>query len=338
MQALVTGGGGFLGRYLVRQLVATGARVRTFSRRRHALLDELDVEQITGDLRDSRAVDAAVRGVDVVFHTAAIPGIWGPWKTYYETNTLGTLHLLESVHRHRVERLVYTSSPSVTFGGRHQRRVDERASYPRRWLCHYPHSKALAELAVLQADDPRGLRTCALRPHLIWGPEDPHLVPRLIDRARRGRLRIVGDGSTRVDMVYVENAASAHLLAAKALAEGRAGGHAYFITQEAPVRCWDWINQILALAGLPPVTRRLPLPVAYAAGALLEGIYRLARRETEPPMTRFLALQLGRDHFFCTNAARRDLGYRPAITTEQGMERLGAWLQSGPLARRAGNG
>ena len=338
MFALVTGGGGFLGRYIVRRLVDAGHRVRTFSRRRYEFLESLDVEPVQGDLRDADAVARAVEGVDTVFHTAAVPGIWGTWETYYQTNTVGTRHVLQAARRAGVSRIVYTSSPSVTFDGRDQRGVDESAPYPKRWLCHYPHSKALAEQEVLEADTPGGLRTCALRPHLIWGPEDPHLVPRLIERARSGKLRIVGDGKTRVDMVYVENAAVAHLLAAEALIDGRAGGKAYFISQGEPVQCWDWINDILHLADLPPVRRRVPLAVAYAAGALLESIYRITRRTAEPPMTRFLALQLGRDHYFSIDAARRDLGYEPVTATCDGMQRLGAWLQSAPVANGRSTG
>ena len=332
MFALVTGGGGFLGRYIVRQLIDAGHRVRTFSRRRYEFLESLGVEPAQGDLRDGDAVARAVEGVDTVFHTAAVPGIWGTWETYYQTNTVGTRHVLQAARRAGVSRIVYTSSPSVTFDGKDQRGVDESVPYPKRWLCHYPHSKALAEQEMLEADTPGRLRTCALRPHLIWGPEDPHLIPRLIDRARSGKLRIVGDGKTRVDMVYVENAAAAHLLAAEALVDGRAGGKAYFISQGQPVRCWDWINDILRLADLPPVRRRVPLAVAYAAGALFESIYRISRRTAEPPMTRFLALQLGRDHFFSIDAARRDLGYEPVMTTHDGMLRLEAWLQRAPVA------
>ncbi len=170
------------------------------------------------------AVRAAVGGMDVVYHTAAVPGVWGSWELFYSINVRGTENVIEACQAAGVRKLIFTSSPSVTFDGRDQCGVDETAPYPQRWLCHYPHTKALAEQAVLAANGRRGLLTCALRPHLIWGPRDGHLVPRLIDRARRGRLRQVGDGTNLVDMVYVENAAHAHLLAADALADQLAGG------------------------------------------------------------------------------------------------------------------
>jgi nucleoside-diphosphate-sugar epimerase len=325
LHALVTGAGGFLGRYLVEQLVARGDRVRGFARGRYAELDALGVEQDQGDLQDAAAVESACRGIDCVFHVAAVAGIWGPWKHYHGINTLGTQHVVAACRKAGVRRLVYTSSPSVTFAGRDQCGLDESAPYSTRWLAHYPHSKALAEQLVLAAND-SNLRTCSLRPHLIWGPRDQHLIPRLIERARRGQLRQVGDGKNLIDAVYVENAAAAHLLAADALERGRAGGKAYFITNGEPVNCWQWINEILALAGLSPVTRRISFRAAYAAGAVLEGIWTVLGRQDEPRMTRFLAAQLATSHYFDITAARRDLGYVPHVSMSDGMRRLEAGL------------
>ena len=237
--------------------------------------------------------------MDVVFHTAAVADIWGPWEHFYSINVQGTLNILQACQAAGVRKLVFTSSPSVTFDGTDQCGVDETAPYPQRWLCHYPHTKALAEQAVLAANGRQGTLTCALRPHLIWGPRDGHLVPRLIDRARRGRLRQVGDGKNLVDMIYVENAAQAHLQAADALeAHSPVAGRAYFISQGEPVRCWDWIDAVLALSGLPPVRRRISATAARRVGGALETIFRLLRIEREPIMTRFLAAQLATSHYF----------------------------------------
>jgi nucleoside-diphosphate-sugar epimerase len=325
VNALVTGAGGFLGLYIVEQLVTRGERVRAFCRATYRELDALNVQSLQGDLRDRSAVAAACRGMDVVYHAGGVAGIGGPWKHYYEINTLGTQHVVEGCLTHGVPRLVYTSSPSVTFDGRSQEGVDESAPYPQRWLAHYPHSKALAEQHVLASNGAGGLLTCALRPHLIWGPRDRHLIPRLLARARGGRLRRVGDGANLIDTVYVENAAAAHLLAADALKPGApAAGRAYFITQGEPVNCWDWINEILALAGLPPVRNSISLPAAWAVGAACETVYSVLRLPGEPPMTRFLAAQLARSHYFNIARARTDLGYEPAISTAEGMRRLAA--------------
>ncbi len=281
-----------------------------------------------GDIRDGEVVQRACQGQDVVIHTAAIAGIWGKWDDYYQTNVVGTQHVVDACRRQGVPRLVFTSSPSVTFDGSDQCGVDERAPYPRHWLCHYPRSKAVAEQAVLAANGRDGLLTCALRPHLIWGPRDPHLVPRLLQRARDGQLRQVGDGTNQIDMIYVENAAEAHLAAAEALSAGSpVCGRAYFISQGQPVNCWEWINQILALAGLPAVRRRISTAAAWRIGAALEALYRLLRLTSEPRMTRFLAAQLGRSHYFDVSAARHDFGFQPAISTDDGMQRLAnSWV------------
>jgi len=329
VKALVTGAGGFLGLYIAEQLVARGDEVRSLCRGTYPELDALGVEAIRVDLRDREATIAACRGVDVVFHVAGVAGIGGRWRHYYQINTLGTHHVVQGCRVHGIGRLVYTSSPSVTFAGTDQKGVDESVPYPSRWLCHYPHSKALAEQHVLEANGRDGLWTCALRPHLIWGPRDRHLIPRLLDRARRGRLRRVGDGTNLIDTVYVENAATAHLQAADALGPGSAvAGRAYFISQGEPVNCWDWIGEILALAGLPAVRKSISLPAAWKLGALFEAVYALLRLEGDPPMTRFLAAQLATSHYFDISRARQDFGYRPTIPTEEGMRRLAEDLAS----------
>lgn len=329
MHALVTGGGGFLGRYIVAQLVARGDRVRSFGRGTYPELEALGVEVVRGDIRDRDAVMAACHGVDCVFHTAAIAGISMQGKLFTEINLHGTENVIAACRENSVSRLVYTSSPSVTFAGEGQDGVDESVPYGSEWLrsvnAHYSYTKALAEQTVLGAG---GLATCALRPHLIWGPRDQHLVPRLIARARSGRLRRVGDGTNLVDMTYIENAAAAHLQAADALAQSDSpvAGKAYFISQGEPVNCWQWIDEILALANLPPVRSSLSLMAAWRIGAVCETVYHLLGAKREPPMTRFLAAQLARSHWFDISAAKRDFGYEPKISTKEGMCRLGNWI------------
>jgi len=328
LKALVTGPGGFLGRYLVEQLLERGDTVRTFSRGVYPSLSALNVDAVQGDLQNRNAVIAACEDIDVVFHNAGVAGIWGPWKHFHGVNTTGSENVLQGCIEQGVRALVYTSSPSVTFDGGHQSGVDETEPYPQRWLCHYPHSKALAEQAILEANGTGGLLTCALRPHLIWGPRDQHLIPRLLDRARKGALRIVGDGSNLIDMIYVENAAQAHLQAASALLAGsrQVAGNAYFLSQGEPVNCWDWINSILKLAGAPQVSQRVSFNTAWRIGSAMEAAYTLLRMKSEPRMTRFLAAQLARDHYFNISKARQDFGYDPQISTAEGMRKLKASL------------
>ncbi len=323
MKALVTGAGGFLGQYIVEQLLARGDSVRGVARNRYAELDRLGVEFLQGDLRDAQFASDACEGMDVVFHVAGVAGIWGPWQHFHSINTIATVNIVAGCRSHRVPKLVYSSSPSVTFDGSDQKQVDESAPYPTRWLCHYPHSKALAEQHVLESNGRDGLLSCALRPHLIWGPRDHHLIPRLLDRARSGKLRRVGDGTNLVDMIYVENAAAAHLQAANALRDGSpVCGKAYFISQGEPVNCWDWIDEILVSAGLDRIEKSISFAVAWRVGAAMEAVYRLLRLKGEPRMTRFLAAQLAKDHYFDIRRARQDFGYSPQISTAEGMRRL----------------
>ena len=314
----------FLGQYITRQLVARGDKVRSLARGNYPFLAQFGVESVQGNIQDAAAVEQACRGVDAVFHVAALAGIWGKWQAYYGNNVLGTRNIIAACRKNDVPRLIYTSSPSVTFAASDQCGIDESTPYPTRWLAHYPQTKALAEQEVLAASG-GDLLTCALRPHLIWGPGDQHLIPRLLARARAGQLRRVGDGKNVIDAVFVENAAAAHLLAADRLQpESSVCGKAYFITNGEPVNCWNWINEILTLAGVEPVTKSVSYRAAYAAGAVLEGIWKLTGRTDEPRMTRFLAAQLATSHYFNITAARRDLGYEPAISMAEGMQRLRA--------------
>jgi nucleoside-diphosphate-sugar epimerase len=329
MRALVTGGGGFLGGAIVRQLRARGDTVRSFSRRTYLHLDAAGVEQRVADLSNADTVAGAAAGCDVVFHVAAKAGIWGPADEFFRANVVGTRNVLAACRQHGVRRLVFTSTPSVIGSGRDIEGDNESLPYPNSYIAEYPRTKARAEIEVLEANGPE-LATVALRPHLIWGPGDPHLVPRLVARARAGRLRQVGDGKNTVDVTYIDNAAAAHLLAADRLAPGSPiAGRPYFISQGEPVPLWPFINQILELAGLQPVTRRIPARVAYAVGAVLEAVYGLFGIRSEPPMTRFVAQQLSASHWFDITAARRDLGYEPAVSTEEGLRRLDAVPRGG---------
>jgi nucleoside-diphosphate-sugar epimerase len=325
--ALVTGANGFLGGALARMLTERGYKVRALVRKRgeSPLVDGCEV--FTGDLRNLDSILPAARGADVIFHVAAVSGIWGTWKHFHSSNTVATRNVLDAALQAKVPKLVYTSSPSVTFDGGHQINVDETAPYPKRWLCHYPHSKALAEQAVLQANDPSVIMTCSLRPHLIWGPRDRHLIPRLIDRARSGQLMRVGDGTNLVDNIYVDNAAFAHIQAAEAMRPGSpVCGSAYFISQGDPVNCWGWINDILKMARLPRVKRSISFFWAWRLGHALEIYHDLFNIEREPRMTRFLAAQLAKSHYFDITRARRDFGYYPLVSLDEGMKRLEASL------------
>jgi nucleoside-diphosphate-sugar epimerase len=326
MHAVVTGGGGFLGFAVIERLLAAGYSVTSFSRRFYPELAQLNVRQFQGDIRDAEAVAVATAGADLVVHTAAKAGVWGSYREFFDINTTGTRNVIAACLRHNVPRLVYTSSPSVILDGSDVEGADESIPYPSRYTAAYPETKALAERDVLRTGAEGRLLTVALRPHLIWGPRDNHLVPRIIARARR--LKQVGAGSNRVDTVYIDNAAAAHILAADELKRRpELSGRVYFISQGEPVYLWEMINRILDAAGLDPVRKRVPKWAAWTLGALMEAVFYLVRREAEPPMTRFVATELATSHWFDISAARNDLGYAPSVSTEEGLQRLRAWLR-----------
>jgi nucleoside-diphosphate-sugar epimerase len=328
----------------VDRLLVKGHSVRIYQRSNHPDLAERGVEVICGDLTDTAKIQLATEGVDAVFHVAALAGIWGPKENFEQANVQGTHNVLAAVRKNKVPYLVHTSTPSVVFSGESFEGDDESLPYGKNWLCHYARTKAEAEQAVLEANSPQ-LATCALRPHLIWGPGDPHLLPRVIESAKKGRLKIVGDGSNRVDVTYVENAADAHIQALDALIAGRAGGKAYFISQGEPVALWDWINALLERLGEQSIKKRISAKTAYRIGAVAECIWKILQRKDDPPMTRFVAVELSKSHWYSIESARQDLGYRPeSHPMEKGLTAFTQWWKTAEAKkddgerRRSGEG
>lgn len=325
VQALVTGGGGFLGRAIVERLLARGDAVRIFSRGAYPDLAAQGVDVVRGDLIDRAAVIAACRRCEIVYHLAGKPGIAVHLDAYYGPNVVGTENVLAGCREQGVQRLVFASSPSVIYNGQDMQGVNESVPYPSQFQAHYPYTKALAEQMVLAANS-RHLRTISLRPHLIWGPGDTNLVPRIIARAHT--LRRIGPTDKLVDNLYIDNAAEAHLLAGDALTpESPASGKAYFISQGEPRGMWSLINAILEAAGYPPVEKQISRPWAEAAACVSEVAYQLFRLRGEPRLTRFLVHQLSTSHWFDISAARRDLGYEPRVNIDEGLRRLRAWFK-----------
>ena len=326
MKALVTGGGGFVGRYLVDLLITEGWQVRSYSRSRYDYLPA-SVEQIQADLGDQQALNKAVVGCDIVFHVAAKAGVWGPYAEYHYSNVQGTEHVLNACLDGGIKYLVYTSTPSVIYSSGGVEGLDESTPYPSHFKSHYARSKALAEQAVL-AQHGKFLHTLALRPHLVWGPKDPHFIPRFKQKSQQGSLRLVGAGDSLVDHIYVENAAWAHLCAAQALMSDTAvGGRAYFLSQNKPLAIGELINGLLHSVGEPPVAKYIPLWLAKIAGAGIEGFYRTAGIAAEPPLSRFVVDQLSTPHWFDCSASARLLNYQPRVSTEEGLQRLQQWWQ-----------
>lgn len=323
IQVLVTGYGGFLGKAICRQLIQRGYSVRGIARGTYPDMAALGVDCVQASVTDKTACDQACRGVKAVVHTAALAGVWGKAIDFERANIHATDFLLQAASKNDVQTFVYTSSPSVTFDGSPQRNMDESAPYPSRWLCHYPRTKAIGERHVLESNSSL-MATCALRPHLIWGPGDPHLIPRVIERCRQGRLMRVGDGKNLIDTVHVEAAAEAHCLALERLMDRdqMVLGRPFFITDGQPVECWKWIADILSLAKLTPPIRSISLANAYRIGALLEGLYTIMGKRVEPPMTRFVAKQLGVDHYFNIDSAKTRLDYKPITNRAELLQQI----------------
>lgn len=324
MQILVTGGGGFLGLAIVQRLLSRGHAVRTFSRGAYPALTALGVTHHRGEITDATAVGAAVAGCDVVIHTAAKPGVWGPYKDYYDANVRGTELVLDACRKHGVRHLVFTSSPSAVFSGKDQENIDESVPYPTKFLSYYAQTKALSEQWVMAAHGP-GLATVSLRPRLIWGPGDPNILPRLLKMADAGQLRLIDGGRHVIDHTYIDNAADAHLLAMDRLLAGApVGGKTYFISNGEPMPAADLFNRMLAVCRRPPVTASIPRPVALLIARACEGLWTLLRRNDDPPTTRMVVLSMGAANWFNLAAARNELGYTPQVSTDEGLRRLAA--------------
>ena len=329
MRILVTGGGGFLGTHIIKELLKNPSYIVTnFSRHSYAHLEDIGVPTIKGDIRKREDVEKALnQGFDAIFHVAAMAGVWGKYQDYYDINYLGTKNLVEVAQAKEIKQFVYTSTPSVVFNKDDLLGVNEKQPYATEFLNAYSETKTMAEKLVLAANDGVNFLTCAIRPHLIWGPGDPHLFPRVIQKGKEGKLRIVGDGENLVDIIYVENAAVAHVQAFEHLKpHSVVCGQAYFIGQERPVRLWDFINQVLGFVKVEPVMNSIDVTTAYRLGWFLEKFFKvMGIQKPEPPMTRFVALNLGKSHYFSHDKAKLHFGYQPKITIEEGLKRTFAY-------------
>ena len=330
MKVLVTGGGGFLGSAILDECQDWATELRSFSRGEYPTLAERGVQHIQGDLTDLDALKRSFDGIDVVFHTAALPGAWGRYNRYFDANVVGSRNVLKAAQHCGVKAIVHTSTPSVVHANEGIAGAGEELPLAEHFLAHYPKTKAIAENEMLMASS-ETLPICALRPHLIWGPCDRHLIPRLVARARSGRLRLVGPNSPTVDSCIIFDAARAHVLAAKTLLKPApaCAGKAYFISQNEPWPIDRLVCEILNAVGERWRPRYISPSLAYGLGRFFEISYRLLMIEKEPPMTRFIASQLSTDHWFDVSAAKRDFGFIPEFSIEAGLRMLSEAVASG---------
>lgn len=327
MNILVTGAGGFLGLHLTKELISAGHQVRSLARNFYPELSNLGVEQIQGDIQN---IDDCRRALgtdtETVFHTASKVAMWGKWEDFYQTNVLGTENILNAAKEAEVKYFIYTSTPSVVFGQADLIKAPQNTPYPKNYQSRYAESKAMAEAFVL-AQDQTKIRTVALRPHLIYGPGDKNIIPRLVSKARSGRLRMIGEGENLVDVIHVKNAVHAHLMALEKiqLEVSPISGRAYFLGQEKPVVLWDFINQILACYDVKKIEKKISFQAAYKIGQFFEAFLNLFRiYQIDPPMTRFVAMQMAKSHYFDHDHAQEQLGYTPILSLEESLRHLEA--------------
>ena len=320
MRVLVTGASGMLGGAVARALAQRGDDVVLMQRRPSGL----DLPERLVDLLDRDAVRSAVRDVDGVIHLAAKVNVVGPWAEYAAVNVEGTRTMLEEARSAGVGRFVQVSSPSVAHSGRSLVAAPAGPADPASARGSYSRSKALAEQLALAAHGP-GFAVVAVRPHLVWGPGDTQLVARIVERGRKRRLALVDRGTALIDTTYVDNAADA-LVAALDAAES-AGGTAYVVSNGEPRPVAEILASICAAAGVPGPRVAVPFPVAWVAGAAADSIWSWRGRETDPPITRFLAEQLATAHWFDQRHTRQALRWSPRVTLDDGFARLAAAYQ-----------
>jgi nucleoside-diphosphate-sugar epimerase len=319
MKVLVTGARSLLAGQVVRQLVQRGDEVVVLQRTGSAVADEFGLAQHLGDVVDADVVAEAMAGVEAVIHAAARVGVVGTRRQFFQTNVVGTRVVLAAAREAGVARFVYVSSPSVAHTGSALAGCGARPAVPRHAKGEYSKSKALAEQETLAADGP-AIATLAVRPHLVWGPGDSQLVGRIVERARRGRLALVAGGRPLIDTTYVDNAADALVAAVDRADAGH--GRAFIVSNGEPRTYEELITRICLAAGVRPPTRSVPRAAAWLAGAAAETAWKVSGREDDPPMTRFIAGQLGTAHWFDLRDTRDVLRWRPAVSLDEGFARL----------------
>jgi len=317
MRILVTGATSLLGRTVVEHLARRGDDVTVFQR--HA--SGMGVDEVLGDIQDADAVERAATGAEGVVHLAARVRVTGVWKEFERTNIMGTANVIAAAQKVGASRFVHVSSPSVAHAGQSLVGAGAGRADPTSARGPYARSKAFAEHAALAANSAE-LAVVTIRPHLVWGPGDTQLVGRIVDRARQGRLAIVGTGASLIDSTYIDNAADA-LVAAFDRAHD-VGGRAFVVSNGQPRPVRELINRIVLAAGLAPPRLRVPYAFARGGGLVVEKVWDRQGRTDDPPMTSFLAEQLGTAHWFDQRETRTALEWTPAVTLEEGFARLEA--------------
>ena len=327
MKVLVTGTGSLLLGGIASELVRRGDDVVCLQRRSSAFVGHQNAHQVLADICDADAVAQAAQGCDAIIHGAARVGIVGSQKEFFDTNVTGTKNILQAAEQHSISRLVFVSTPSVAHTGDSLIGAPAGEAEIGRSRSYYAESKAIAERTVLNARNEH-LAVVAIRPHLVWGPGDTQLVGRIVERAASGHLAVIGTGNALVDSTYIDNAISAHIAALDALHIGSAcDGMAYVISNGEPRTVNELMRSMCGAAGIPFEPRHVSLAMGIRLGSVIERLWPLMK-SSEPPLTRFVAEQLGTAHWFDQRAVQQDLGWTPQVSLDEGFRRLTQWFAS----------
>ena len=323
----MTGTGSLLLGGLASELLRRGDEVVCLQRRPAAFMGHQNAHEVLADICNTDAVALAAKGCDAIIHGAARVGVVGSQKEFYDTNVHGTENILRAAEQQSISRLVFVSTPSVAHTGASLVGAPAGQAEIGRSRSYYAESKAIAERTVLNARNSQ-LAVVAIRPHLVWGPGDTQLVGRIVERAKSGRLAVVGTGNALVDSTYIDNAISAHIAALDALHIGSAcDGKAYVVSNGEPRTVNELMRSMCESAGVPFEPRHLSLTLGIRLGSLVERLWPLMQ-SSEPPITRFIAEQLGTAHWFDQRVVHNDLKWAPSVTLDEGFKQLTQWFGS----------
>jgi nucleoside-diphosphate-sugar epimerase len=331
MKIIITGGRGFVGKAICEKFRNSTHQIHTIGRSSNFVKSDFPSNCVHHflDLAKDPLPKSIFEKTDLVFHVAAKAGVWGKYNDFYSSNVIATQNLISCCKTYHIPKLIYTSTPSVVFSGQPIRNGNESLEYGNTGLSLYAETKKIAEKEILLTHHSTNIQTIALRPHLIWGENDPHLLPRVVKLHKKGKLRQVGNGKNMVDLTHVENVAHAHICAMEAMVKNPSlGGKAYFIGQSEPVELWKWLNQIFIKLNLPEISKKISFQNAFLLGGMMEKFWKFLYLKGEPPMTRFVASQLAHDHWFSNDMANQDLGYEPITSMNESLDNCIDWLRN----------
>lgn len=320
---LVTGGGGFVGKSLIKKLLNKGYQVKSLSRNFYEELATLSVTCYQGDIGgEFEKINLFFKNVDAVFHVASKVDMWGKYDDFFKTNVIGTRNIIKACKENNIKYLIYTSSPSVIANNDGLKEVDASFPYPKKYDAFYPETKAMAEKEIIKEGKKGEIFTLVLRPHLIWGPNDTNLIPTILDKAKNGKLKQIGDGKNIVDCSYIEDCTDAHILALEALEKNPSlSSNVYFVTQDEHIKLWDFINSILVAKKLPPIEKKVSKKLALSIARVLEFTSKMIP-SFKPLFTKFLITEMTTDHYFNIEKTKKDLGYSPKYSIKEGLKKI----------------